>query len=445
MEREDLLLMKLEPDLMNPRLPEVQASQRDAIRAVAKDQGPKLIALAEHIVKYGCNVAELPIVMPSEEEDDRFVVLDGNRRLATLRALETPDILAGVLGPSAFSTLKRLSVEYLKKPIEVMQCAVSETRREADPWIQLRHRGEGGGAGLVKWDGVQSARYDSRMGQSLVHLELLELAKSHGKLPKDVLSKLDKFPITTLQRLVNDPDVRAELGFEIEKGKLLSRYPKKELAKGVARVITDLSRKTVSVTDLKLKHQRLQYAKSIPRTSLPNPKTAGNLRDIMTEDLASGSKKPKPNKPIKLPDQVRETLVPRKCALVIPEKRIRDVLIEMQALHVDQFPNLGAVILRVFVEWSVGAYVKKHKLKLTKNQEESLHHRFMRVLEEMVISGSMTKDELKPIKVEAARQHSILSIHTMQHYVHNTKLHPKANELKEAWDTLQPLFEKIWC
>lgn len=445
MEREDLLLIKLEPDLKNPRLAEVQESQRDAIRAVAKDQGPKLIALAEHIVQHGCNIAELPIVMPSEEEEDRFVVLDGNRRLATLRALETPDIVNGILGSSAFTSLKRLSAEYLKKPVEVMLCAVAQTRREADPWIQLRHRGEGGGAGVVKWDGVQGARYDSRMGQSLIHLELLELAKEYGNLPKDVLSKLDKFPVTTLQRLVNDPGVRTQLGFEIQKGKLLSRYPKKEVAKGMARVITDLARGTVTVTDLKLKHQRLEYARSLPRTALPNPKTGGKLRDLMTEDITADTNKKKAAKRAGTGNETRETLVPRKCALVIHEKRIRDVLIEMQALHVDQFPNLGAVILRVFVEWSVGAYVKKHKLKLTKNQEDSLHHRFMRVLEEMVSTGAMTKDELKPIKVEAARQHSILSIHTMQHYVHNTKLHPKAGELKEAWDTLQPLFEKIWC
>ena len=435
MEREELLLIKLEPDLRNPRLPEVQESQREAIRAVAKDQGPKLVALAEHIVTHGCNLAELPIVIPSDEEEDRFVVLDGNRRLATLRALETPDIVAGVLGASAFTSLKRLSTEYLKKPVEVMMCAVAKTRRDADPWIQLRHRGEGGGAGLVKWDGVQSARYDSRMGQSLVHLELLELAKTHGKLPKDVTSKLDKFPITTLQRLVNDPDVRAELGFEIEKGKLLSRYPKKEVAKGVARIVTDLARGTITVTDLKLKNQRVQYARSIPRTSLPNPKTGGKLRDLMTEDAAPDIKKRKPTK-ASATDLARETLVPRKCPLVIPEKRIRDVLMEMQALHVDQFPNLGAVILRVFVEWSVGAFVKKHKVKLTKNQEDSLHHRFIRVLEEVEKAGTMMKDELKPIKVDAARKHSILSIHTMQHYVHNTHLHPKAQELKDAWDTL---------
>ena len=88
-------------DTRNPRLVEPDKSPRDASRDLAASQGNKLVALAEDVIRYGLNPSELPIVMRTK--DQRYAVLEGNRRLTAIRALENPDLLANAVTPSVLT------------------------------------------------------------------------------------------------------------------------------------------------------------------------------------------------------------------------------------------------------------------------------------------------------------------------------------------------------
>ncbi|MXW19332.1 MAG: hypothetical protein F4Z95_00855 [Gammaproteobacteria bacterium] len=146
-------------DTRNPRLVEPDKSQRDALRDLAASQGKKLVALAEDAIGYGLNPSELPIVMRTK--DQRYAVLEGNRRLTALRALENPDLLVDAVQPSVLAKFKALSGEYLKNPVESVLCWVVDNRKEANHWIELRHTGENKGAGIVRWERAL-ARTDHR-------------------------------------------------------------------------------------------------------------------------------------------------------------------------------------------------------------------------------------------------------------------------------------------
>ena len=87
-ERLPIAVASLLVDLKNWRLPQPQSGQREAQREIARRQGDKLLKLAEDIAKYGPNLADLPIVMPS---GTRYIVLEGNRRLVALRACFADD------------------------------------------------------------------------------------------------------------------------------------------------------------------------------------------------------------------------------------------------------------------------------------------------------------------------------------------------------------------
>ena len=76
-------------DEINPRLAEPNVGQRQAQRALAHELQRKVQAIAADIVKFGLNPLELPVVMASE--DGRYIVLEGNRRLGALKALENPE------------------------------------------------------------------------------------------------------------------------------------------------------------------------------------------------------------------------------------------------------------------------------------------------------------------------------------------------------------------
>ena len=443
--RLDLLLM----DAKNPRLPEVQRSQRDAIRTMARTLGNKLVALAEHIVSKGISLGDLPIVMEAEDDPDSYTVLDGNRRLAAIRSLEHPELVQGVLTPGQMNKLKKLAVEYQRKgPLESLLCVVVADRKEADPWIQLRHRGQGGGAGLAPWNGIQGARYDDRVGQLLPELEVFNFVRDQGSLPEDVLAKLDKFPISTLQRLVKDPNVRNRIGLELTGGSISTRYPAEEIIKPLRKMMIDLARGTVTVTDLKRKEHRIAYAAEFSSEDLPSTKKLQPLRPLAElppitpekEKGKGGRSKGKDKR-----DQ-RDTLVPSSLHLKIPIHRIADVFDELKRLNAETFKNIAGVMLRVFFEWTTEHYIDREGLRagLSPDQKRSLHKRVIVMLDHLESSGKMTKAELKPIRVEVNNEHSLMAMDTLHAYVHNLKFQPKASELRETWNRMELLMLKIW-
>src|SRR5438105_15852518 len=87
----DIEASKLRFDLKNPRLPITPDSQREAYGQMADAQGGKLLALAKDIALYGLNPAQRFMVIP--DDDTHFIVLDANRRLTAIRALENPELV----------------------------------------------------------------------------------------------------------------------------------------------------------------------------------------------------------------------------------------------------------------------------------------------------------------------------------------------------------------
>lgn len=278
-------------DIKNPRFPEIEGNQRDAIRAMVQIQGEKIIALANHILDNGPNPANLLIVMPATNDAGNFVVLDGNRRFTALKLLETPTLIEGVLNGKALQRLKRMSSTYKKQPLTEMRCIVFNSRDEADTWIQLTHRGYQSGAGLVEWDGQVAARYDSRKGDKSAALQVLDFVKDKAPLSEKTRAKIKagKFPITNLERLINTPYVRKKLGIDVQEDKVVTSLPDEEVLKGLARVIEDLGSGEVTVSNIKSQAQRIDYINSLNHTDLPQADSASGTLQPLGATVASGN------------------------------------------------------------------------------------------------------------------------------------------------------------
>ena len=151
-------------DELNPRLTQPSSGQKNAIRALAIVQGRKLQALAEDIVEHGLSPGDLTIVMPFGGGGDRYVVLDGNRRLTALRVLEIPDLLADAVPKRVYNAIRRMAATYRDSPIKEIHCVVFDNRDEANHWIELRNAGERGGAGPVQWGSDETDRFRTRTG-----------------------------------------------------------------------------------------------------------------------------------------------------------------------------------------------------------------------------------------------------------------------------------------
>lgn len=182
-------------DAENPRLSQPNEGQREAMRALTKPIPRKMLALAKDIVENGLNPADLLIVMPAHDSENRYVALEGNRRLVVLKALENPDSFVGALDGGTLSAMRKLARRYQESPIDSIQCLVMRDRQDAEHWIKLRHTGENQGAGIVPWGGDEASRFRARRGPKDLSTQALDyLERQNALVPED----RSKVPVTSL-------------------------------------------------------------------------------------------------------------------------------------------------------------------------------------------------------------------------------------------------------
>jgi len=443
--QEDIPVSRLRVDLRNPRLPDVQDSQLDAFDTMAAVQEDKLIALAKHITENGLNPAEKFILIADDEE--QFIVLDGNRRLAALRALDSPEVISGQLKGGAVRQLKKLADAYAEDPIADVPCIVFRDRDQADPWIELIHDGESGGAGLVKWGAQQRSRYQSRKGKKALHLQVLDYVKEHGELSDKTRKaiELGKYHASTLKRALGTPYVRNKLGLEKRDGRAYTRYPKNEVLKGLNKIVDDIGSGRINVNDVRGQSDRINYANSFTSGELPDPAEevveAAPLEQAPEHggEKASGFAR-KTGRPH---SSSRKKLIPSAITFQIEVTRLNDIYIELKRrLSVNDTPNAVAVLLRAFLEMSVDEYIERNGLKF--RARKTLANKAMAVADDMDSKRILTKQELRPIRRAASDQTNAHSTTTLHGYVHNRRFTPGPDDLKATWDTLQLFFEKLW-
>lgn len=439
-------LSSLELDLENARLPEEQKSQAAALYALANQQGSRLIALAKDIVNKGLD----PLVNIAAIEDKvtgRYRILEGNRRVAAVMALETPTLVEGALDPKLYRTLRELSDRFHKNPIKEVECKVFDDEEELEHWVRLRHTGMNEGAGLVEWGGNEKDRYNSRHTGRSPAGQILDFVQSNGV---DIQSdKLRSGIITSLTRLLGTPEVREKLGIDVVNGKVTSMYPPEELLKGFTYVVDQLRTGKTKVRDIYTADQRREFSRKIPIANLPSPSTAKSKSSAIdnTDEPVSQPAKKKPKVKRTIDDLDRKTLAPKTLMLPINVLRIQRIYGELQSMDINGCTNACAVLLRVFVELSVDAVLLREKwMTESERRSKPLALRMKAVAQELNKKGTLDPALLQAVEKMADDQKFVLSASTptFNLYVHNAYVHPKPTDLLRSWDELQPFIERLW-
>lgn len=110
-----------------------RTSKRLPSRWAKKIGGKQLLALAKDIVEEGVDPTNRTVVVPSEDQSRRYIVLEGNRRLLALKALDTPALVASVFTPSEMRSLDALSKRYLAGGPLTRSTACCSRRRKTPP------------------------------------------------------------------------------------------------------------------------------------------------------------------------------------------------------------------------------------------------------------------------------------------------------------------------
>jgi len=424
-------------DTQNPRLEQPNTGQREALRAFAAHPKSKLIALAKDIISHGLNPSELPIVMPFHDDLKRYVMLEGNRRLTVLKALENPEWLVGAMQPSEVQEMRRLSKEYQQNPIESLQCIVISNRDEAQHWMEIRHAPQNhGGVSISGWTSDDSSRFRSRSGKIDFHTQALNLLEESGHLTP---TKRRNVPASSFKRLLGTPEVRSKLGIDSQDGVLTLVGEKSRVIKALMHVVNDLESGRTKTKNIYTKPERVTYADSLPSNIVVPPLgkgstiVAGSKRFTVVRTVSAYSTPP------------RDKLIPPKCVLNIVEPRLQDIARELrQKLSLTQHTNAVSVLFRVFIELSTDAYIDRESLP--KDPKAKLSQKLKQVSDELIARKKLTKEQANPVRLICDRN-SFLAPSTalLNDYVHNHNIFPAPTDLRAYWDGVQPFMTAIWA
>lgn len=400
-------------DTENPRHESV-ASQRDAILALIEDQGQKLVKLASDIAEYGMSPIDRLLVMKHKRS---YVVVEGNRRIGVIKLLENPELATETAIERDIARIATAGTA----PTEV-DCAIAPTREAARHWLELRHAGEAEGAGVVRWGSLQTNRFRSRPGtqaaQAISFIDALLTAFPDNTSIQEDLQTIGEQRLTTLGRLVQDPNFKNLLGLSEQDGRVVSHYASDALEKIVERVLRDVATE-LTVTKLKTKDQRKAYVDKLPQ---PDPKKF-RIDPQPLDETGGSPAKPKPTPAKRSPRPKRQPLFKDVDLRNLGDK-IQAILNELRRLDLEKFPNAGALLIRTIVELAVDQVHDNKRWPL----RGELKNRVRKCLHE--VDPTDKNDLYQAVRTGLSDGTSLLSVATMHGYVHNRHYHPTASDLR---------------
>lgn len=317
------------------------SSQKEAIDKMVEDQGDKLYSLVDDIVTNGLSPVDLIIVTPNED-NNKYIVLEGNRRITSLKLLNNPTLIDDkyISLRKKFQKLQKENPNAISE-LKNIACAVFENPTEADIWIKRKHSGELNGIGTVTWNAQQKQRFEEKTeGKSSIPLQIITLLKSQDNVSDTIKDSLSKLNITNLQRLMSDPYVREHLGLGINNGTLVSKVEVSEVVKGLIKVVTDILNPEFKVSEIYNREKRKQYIDNFDTNQKPDLSNEASeqwsVQDIVDNkgQVLINSERREIKKANNQKARNRAGLVPKTLILHINNPKINKIFEELKHIQV---------------------------------------------------------------------------------------------------------------
>ncbi|WGK88070.1 hypothetical protein [Pseudomonas migulae] len=424
----------------------------------------KVIKLATDVAAKGLSPFDNMGVMPSKESDkEPWIVVEGNRRVAALKFLNNPKLCPDLKLRKQYEQLKKKATAQIPLRVEF---AVFKDFSEGSYWIQLRHGGEHGGVGISSWGTKEYDSFLARMGARSTNRSAVNLLSY--ALSKELITpaQYDQIATTTLYRMLSTPAVRKVLGCHVSKGEVFRIADEKYFDRAVATMLIAMASGEVSVTKLKSKEQREDFAKDMntdggwgdyheqspqPISAEPNDTASTEADYDSPDESGEGGDHTKTGSPAKPRSGARDRLFAVKShGLDVPasETKVNDILRELATLKhsgTKGTPISVSFLLRALLELSSDNYLANNPGIIRRAETNTpLREKVKYSARHMHANGKISQDNLDVVTRHCAEDGGMLTISTLQKYLHSTAHFPNGESLNSMWSELKYYIIECW-
>lgn len=482
---EKINISLLDLDTQNPRflmLYKDSQSQDDIIKYLLKNENANEIVKSIIEQKDFRSDSFLYVI----QNGDRYLVKEGNRRLAAAKALQNPE--------------KYLNNKFDKFIINEIPCLIYSDKVILDKAVASRHTQ----IDVKRWSRLSQGAYIYNCikdGMQLSDLNYLKDYKSLYKLfnmylAADNVGYGEKFKkmvlewdrATLLERFFSNHSqkyILPYLGYSVDNNScqinvfdeelfklalnnFISWLDPKNAEKITTQMVTNNSidkyfhenfyknkqhSKQLCIKDDKKQTLELEEnIKNSETTEEENTKTKSyvqeyNIINSSIDIIPVTIKQPT----VKKHSKDRKTYLPTSFSLSIPAGRARDIFWELRKLSPikNKMPNSFAIMTRIFLEMTLDFYGENHISEYKNKNINSKKYELCMKMKDVI-------DDLKSKNILSTQEYNTLfrftnndkarfdNIHTLHQYVHNANCVPNDNDLKTTWDNLSKLFTIIW-
>ncbi|MFT4234336.1 MAG: hypothetical protein QM607_04970 [Microbacterium sp.] len=443
----------------------------------------KALNLVEGITKVGLLTHEVPIVV---ERDGRLVVVEGNRRVAALKAIQNP-----YLAPEHQSRIGRLAGDVAdREALRYITVKKAPTQDDADQLIAALHTGNQ----RVAWTPArQAAFFQAQLDAGKTPEELIAGYPTIGVRKFIARSRIlglfrgvdyddpelrdfaDKrrFPVSTLARLYDNDNFLSLVGIKIGPEGDVSLGTPPSLFKLIAtKIIGDIRENRINtrvlnrassetyvaymdeLRDLVNEFDGDDPATDYASTGAPSssPGAAGGFSSGsgagakgenpgLAPNSGSSGRKPATAKPKNRYLDLGSTSVPA----TFPAS-IHQIHSELGALRLDRFPNATLDLLRTFLEKSIKAYADSIGEEIKKKSQDRGFVYLSNCLVWLEEHFRSTKQTALVQPIQKIRGIKTGFVGTKEHLDatnHNHNIVATSDDVRETWTMMEPVIKAV--
>lgn len=370
---EECSLAEIFLDQENIRTPISQKDQNALIQDLFENENA--FDIAKSYSRYGVYPDEFPIGI---RVNGKIIVIEGNRRVAALKALDEPDLI-----PSYTDRLRKLE----NPGIELLELVMAPSREAATHHIANKHTtNQRRPWKLLRQAYFYKTQLDS--GKTIEQLiekypeqdipqfiRMLEMRKVAKATPvKDVLrEKVDderNSSASTYARMYEHPVVKKFLGIDFDKqGRLTGKVDIEEFKKGNQKILEDIASGTITSRTSNSKEDVSKLLEKFPKKNIPDlsKKSEFTTDDFATHaDNVGSTSKSVLSKQI---DTTRRMPTTKSSPKVLFRKKevpfnissspLKAMYEELRTIDIVRFPNATHDLIRSFLECSLCVYLKE--------------------------------------------------------------------------------------